>query len=250
MDEPGFTTTHTVPAGGLPAWHTPDPSIAAAATLGERLPVQVVERAGAWARVVCSNGWTGWVDGRLLVASETEAASAEAPAATSAEVPTPMPAAVQVAPAAPGRQQRARPGRARLGVPRSPAQIGAALVFISAVLPWIRGAGFLGSNAFDVRLLFLFGSSSDLFRGLSAGLVLLALGAAGLWTLRTDAAKGPSVRRSVGVAAVVLAVWFAIRALAGIEGFRITRLGYGVYSAIVGGALLVWSSIKAEPRTG
>jgi len=210
--------------------------------------VKVVERAGAWARVVCSNGWTGWVDGRLLVAAEPEPAQPEAPAAAStqaaaaeaAEAPTPMPAAVPVAPAAPTRQQRARPGRARLGVPRSPAQIGAALVFVSALLPWIRGAGFLGSNAFDVRLLFLFGSSSNLFRGFSAGLALLALGAAGLWTLRTDAPKGPSVRRSVGVAVVALAVWFAIRALAGIEGFRITRLGYGVYTAIAGGALLAW----------
>jgi SH3-like domain-containing protein len=31
------------------------------------VPVQVVERSGDWARIVTSNGWTAWVDGRRLV---------------------------------------------------------------------------------------------------------------------------------------------------------------------------------------
>ncbi len=37
-------------------------------TLGGRLELVVVELAGDWARVVAVNGWTGWVDGRRLVA--------------------------------------------------------------------------------------------------------------------------------------------------------------------------------------
>jgi SH3-like domain-containing protein len=36
------------------------------ATLGGGLPIQVTEVRGAWARVLCSNGWTGWVDGRII----------------------------------------------------------------------------------------------------------------------------------------------------------------------------------------
>ncbi|MBI4261080.1 MAG: SH3 domain-containing protein [Actinobacteria bacterium] len=59
--------THFVPNAGMPAWATPDPGSPVVANLDPGLPVQVVEEAGAWARVIASNGWTGWVDGRLLV---------------------------------------------------------------------------------------------------------------------------------------------------------------------------------------
>jgi SH3-like domain-containing protein len=31
------------------------------------LDLQVVQRIGDWARVVAVNGWSGWVDARLLV---------------------------------------------------------------------------------------------------------------------------------------------------------------------------------------
>lgn len=63
-----WTPGHKVPPQGMQAWAAPDPSGAVVATLGGHLPVQVAEMRGAWARVICSNGWTGWVDGRLLVA--------------------------------------------------------------------------------------------------------------------------------------------------------------------------------------
>jgi hypothetical protein len=32
------------------------------------LPVQLLERRGDWGHVLCSNGWSAWVDGRLLIA--------------------------------------------------------------------------------------------------------------------------------------------------------------------------------------
>lgn len=63
-----WTPGHKVPPQGMQAWAAPDPNGAVIATLGGHLPVQVTEMRGAWAHVVCSNGWTGWVDGRLLVA--------------------------------------------------------------------------------------------------------------------------------------------------------------------------------------
>jgi 5,10-methylenetetrahydrofolate reductase len=62
----GWTPTHAVPAGGMLAWQAPHPSAPQSAQLQPGLPIQVVERLGAWARVVASNGWWGWVDGRLL----------------------------------------------------------------------------------------------------------------------------------------------------------------------------------------
>ncbi|GAA3803891.1 hypothetical protein ACFS5L_41115 [Streptomyces phyllanthi] len=64
---PGFRPTHVVPRDGLPAWESPDPS-RPTASLDALLPVQLVERRGDWGQVVCANGWSAWVDGRLLVA--------------------------------------------------------------------------------------------------------------------------------------------------------------------------------------
>jgi hypothetical protein len=52
----------------MPAWPAPDPSVPPGVTLAERLDLRVVERAGDWAHVVASNGWSGWVDARRLVA--------------------------------------------------------------------------------------------------------------------------------------------------------------------------------------
>lgn len=62
----GWSPTHAVPPGGMQAWGVPDPATPAVANLDPGLPLRVVETAGDWARVVASNGWTGWVDGRRL----------------------------------------------------------------------------------------------------------------------------------------------------------------------------------------
>ncbi len=64
---PAWAPTHVVPAGGLPAWDAPDPARQPVAMLSARVELIVVGRAGAWANVRGVNGWTGWVDGRLLV---------------------------------------------------------------------------------------------------------------------------------------------------------------------------------------
>jgi predicted lipid-binding transport protein (Tim44 family) len=61
-----WAPTHMVPAQGVGAWSTPDASSEPLTTLDPGLPVQVIERNGDWAAIVCENGWTGWVDGRLL----------------------------------------------------------------------------------------------------------------------------------------------------------------------------------------
>ncbi|MEU7551830.1 hypothetical protein AB0B01_05590 [Streptomyces sp. NPDC044571] len=61
-----FHPTHVVPQEGLPAWEAPDVS-RPTAPLDPFLPVQLLSRQGAWAEILCSNGWSAWVDGRLLV---------------------------------------------------------------------------------------------------------------------------------------------------------------------------------------
>ncbi|MFF5445769.1 hypothetical protein [Streptomyces sp. NPDC012888] len=62
----GFRPTHVVPYGGLPAWEAPDAS-RPTATLDPLLPVQLLSRRGDWGEILCGNGWSAWVDGRLLV---------------------------------------------------------------------------------------------------------------------------------------------------------------------------------------
>ena len=74
-----FAPSHRVPPGGMSAWPTPDPA-GVVTPLAAGLPVEVVARAGDWAHVRASNGWSGWVDGAIesgrTTAAEVDAALA------------------------------------------------------------------------------------------------------------------------------------------------------------------------------
>ncbi len=63
---PEFRPTHVVPPDGLPAWESPDVA-RPTDPLDALLPVELRDRRGDWAYVACSNGWSAWVDGRLLL---------------------------------------------------------------------------------------------------------------------------------------------------------------------------------------
>ncbi|MFC4512653.1 hypothetical protein [Streptomyces ehimensis] len=65
-DVPGFQPTHVVPNEGLPTWATPDAAVPSE-PLDPLLPVRLLARRGDWGQVLCSNGWSAWVDARLLV---------------------------------------------------------------------------------------------------------------------------------------------------------------------------------------
>lgn len=72
MTSPGghaadFRPTHIVPQDGLPAWETPDLSRPTVA-LDAFLPVRLLSMRGEWGEILCANGWSAWVDGRLLLA--------------------------------------------------------------------------------------------------------------------------------------------------------------------------------------
>ena len=81
--------THAVPAGGMPTWSAPDLNVESDNALAGGLEVEVVEQHHdeyrAWARVRCSNEWTAWVDGALLVgvAAQTVGPPAAEPAKSS-----------------------------------------------------------------------------------------------------------------------------------------------------------------------
>ncbi|MEV5433307.1 hypothetical protein [Streptomyces sp. NPDC052701] len=85
---PGFRPTHVVPPHGMPAWETPGPDRPTVA-LDPLLPVRLVERRGDWGQVVCSNGWSAWVDGRLLVAVPQDPPGSDGPLARTAD-PRPL----------------------------------------------------------------------------------------------------------------------------------------------------------------
>ncbi|XMN10723.1 hypothetical protein ACK8N7_34170 [Streptomyces griseobrunneus] len=88
MATPEFRPTHVIPPDGLPAWEAAD---AARPTdpLDALLPVQLVDRRGDWAYVACSNGWSAWVDGRLLVSVPQAPPAAGQPLARTAD-PRPL----------------------------------------------------------------------------------------------------------------------------------------------------------------
>jgi len=62
----GWAPTHLAAAGGQQSWDQPD-SARPMTPLAGSLDLRVVQLIGDWAQVVASNGWTGWVDARLLI---------------------------------------------------------------------------------------------------------------------------------------------------------------------------------------
>ncbi|MET9953774.1 hypothetical protein ABZ135_19765 [Streptomyces sp. NPDC006339] len=90
---PDFRPTHVVPREGLPAWEAPDPALPTE-PLDPFLPVQLTERVGDWGQVLCSNGWSAWVDARLLVSVPTDPPAAGRPSSRTAD-PRPLIARVE-----------------------------------------------------------------------------------------------------------------------------------------------------------
>ncbi|MFF4815901.1 hypothetical protein ACFY2K_15095 [Kitasatospora sp. NPDC001309] len=84
MDEFAFRPTHVAPPDGLATWTAPDPA-RPSARLDPLLPVRLIARQGDWAQVLCSNGWTAWVDARLLVVLPQPPPAADGPPARTAD---------------------------------------------------------------------------------------------------------------------------------------------------------------------
>ncbi|KUL40925.1 hypothetical protein ADL22_14785 [Streptomyces sp. NRRL F-4489] len=93
MTAPEFRPSHVVPPDGMATWAAPD-ATRPLVPLDPLLPVQVVERHGDWARALCSNGWSAWVDGRLLLPLPHPPPAAGQPAARTAD-PRPLLAAAE-----------------------------------------------------------------------------------------------------------------------------------------------------------
>jgi hypothetical protein len=133
---PTWPATHTVPAEGMAAYATPDPATPPVARLDPHLPVQRLERRGEWMHVVCANGWTTWVDGRLLVR-----------AGGPATAPTTAPPSVVPA----GPQRTAAPTGPWPPWLNPLVMVGGALALVGGLLPWLSVQGF-SVTAWDIPI--------------------------------------------------------------------------------------------------
>lgn len=128
-----FAPTHTAPDGGLSAWVQPNPAAPPVATIQGRVEMHVQEYRGGWAQVVCSNGWTAWVDAARLVPASAQGSAAPPHQRSAVNVPI------------------THIGSYTITLFDVLPAIG---VMLGAVLPWLRG-GLGTGNSFDVPLLFL-----------------------------------------------------------------------------------------------
>ncbi|MFE6101359.1 hypothetical protein ACFVQ4_15475 [Streptomyces laurentii] len=87
-NEADFLPTHIVPRTGLSAWEAPDPALPTE-PLDAFLPVRLLDRVGDWGQVLCSNGWSAWVDARLLVSVPADPPAAGSPLTRTAD-PRPL----------------------------------------------------------------------------------------------------------------------------------------------------------------
>ena len=273
MNGTAFIPTHVVPDGGLDARSQPDPNQAPVARLDPRLEVEVLRTWGAWAEIVCSNGWSAWVDARVLVpASPPRAAPAPppppppaAPVTPAAEVPTagvpdvPTAAVPEVPPAqpeAPSLQYQVPPAQyaptyqqAAPDVPVAPvarrlpvpAIAGAAAAAIGSFVAWIRGAGLGKGTGFDVPIKFLVDYKTSSSGGIEVGHVVLAAAIVG-GVLAVLPGKGRLQRVCGWVCVLVACVYMAqmqrlLSKLGGGQGILDT-VGLGAYLAAAGGLVL------------
>jgi hypothetical protein len=201
-----WVPTHRVPEGGLQAWPKPDPTVEPSATLQARVELSIAEMRGDWARVIGSNGWTGWVDARRLQAMTA------------------------------GSSRRAAPATAGTSFPLG--AVGAIALTVATFLPWFDSGG-LTADAFDVALPFLWDVEAGGDPRL--GILVLALGALGLAALFLKAVPD-GVRLVAGVGGLLVAALFILQVHRGVDATfsdTIAVLGYGVYVALAGAAVLL-----------
>lgn len=216
-----WTPTHAVPAGGTGAWANPDPSAAPTATLEARVRLSIAEHRGDWVRVIGSNGWTGWVDARVLEPLGAEAATAKATGATGATG------------GGPNQQVRI------ISV------IGAAVIGLSALTPWASPGAGGSSNAFDLSSRFLWDYTAS--GAPELGWVLVGLGVLALLV----ALRGTTpVRVLVGFMALAVAGMFCLQLYRGITDVGgsfsdvMDIIGFAPLVTVAGGILVMVGAKK------
>jgi SH3-like domain-containing protein len=223
---PRFVPTHVVPAGGVVAWPTPDPTGVPGITVAPGVELAVVEGRGLWSHVVSANGWEGWVDSRLLV-----------PAAP--HVPGPVMAGPAVT-APVTRDAGATKGAAELGVGWRTV-LGLVVVILSSFLPWLTdnlGENAVSESAWGIPLSFLLdGHGPDV--DIAWVLLLVALV---LLPLVTRRPLPRLVTVALGALPAVLGMLTVI-AIGDADGGFLSP-AFGIAVAVAGGALLASGAVR------
>lgn len=173
-----------------------------------------------------------------------EPATAPATAWTSPAPPRPSPQQTAWATA----EAVSVPAPRRFGPAHAIAMIGAAIVIVSAFLPWLDLAGDT-VTAYDSPANFLFDSTSN-DDGVNLGIVLLILGAVGIIAVLIRPVRWLSI--VVGVAAIVIGaryIWQTNDLLSGNDLGLFDLLSYGAYFAIGGGVVAVLGGVLTLRRS-
>src|SRR4051812_22000530 len=227
----------------MATWPQPNPAAPPGPRLDPRLQVEVVAQNNGWAQIRCENGWSAWVDGRLLRDMRGAPALTPAPPQAPPRPATPVVPAAAVAPASTATPVApvAPASTASPGVPPAvPALVAAAVIGVSTLLPWLKFGG-NSVNAFRVPVRLLYDYKAMTAGGLNVGILLLvACGVGVAATLRPGLA---SVARVAGGAAALMATMYAAqiqRALSQSSGAPglFSVLGVGTFIALVAGVAL------------
>ncbi|HEX7166037.1 MAG TPA: SH3 domain-containing protein [Acidimicrobiales bacterium] len=203
--ETTFLPTHVTGPAGAESRRQPDAAAPVVATIDAGVDVEIRSRRGDWAEVVCSNGWSAWVDGRRLVEQ------GDAP--------------VQVA-----------------GVRITALLVSGVVLVVATFLPWVSQLG-LSESSFGVSLKVLTDPKTQNPGGLKLGFVMIVLAGvvlgAALGRLPAVAARG------AGGAAVVLTTVFVAQLQRAIGQAQLATvfgvLGVGVYLTMAAGIVAAMS---------
>ncbi len=188
------------------------------------------EERGAWAEVLCSNGWSAWVDGRRLVGIGAPATS-------------PPPSGPTPAGAQPGASLDLETVK-RLA---TPPVVGAAVLVLGTLLPWTR-SDFGSGSAFDVPLSILWSTTAS--SGIKLGVLLLLLGLAG--GVVASLADVQRFRVVVGGVAALCIVVFVIQLQRALSGSSLNVgdvVGFGVLVALAGAIALAVAPLVWQRRS-
>jgi hypothetical protein len=206
--ERAWVPSHAVPKGGLPTWPTPDGRSPSPVRLEAGVELSIAETRGDWARVVGSNGWTGWLDRRRLQPIH------------------PRPHSGPVAAGAPStRSIRTLP------------LIGLLAVGVSSVLPWLRGPD--GSfTALEVPLAFLWDVAAAEPPHLAWLLLAAATAVAGL----TVWARHQLLFIPLGLVVLAVPMLFVAQVYRGATGDALGLIGIAPLVAFIAGLVLLASA--------
>ena len=232
---PAWQPTHRTPPEGMTTWVAPEATAANAARLDPGLEVAVTGWQGDWARVACSNGWTTWVDGRLLGPCAGVAAEA------GWDGPRPI---VRHGPAAAARlmvtPRRVADGSSPLLTVGPFAAGGAVLVLLGSFLPLVSLLGF-GVSAWQVPALFLVNDTPDP-SGFSLGILLL-LSALVALPLLLHHPLPPLALLAIAAPATNTGVHILLRKLASTD---YPDIGIGGVMILIGGFLIVAEALRTS----